>query len=154
MDFVHVLKAFIDKGHTADRAREDYGYDLIATTFDEDGCEEDGDIRVQIKATDRFDRLKSNDVIVLEIEVKHYHLWNRARMPVFLVAYDAQQRRAYWLYVQAYFAEDPRRRPRPGAKTVSVRVPLANEFTEASVDYMRARKTAILAQQGEVDHHG
>jgi hypothetical protein len=154
MGWIHVLKAFIDKGHTADRESEDYGYDLIATTFDEDGYREDGDIRLQIKATDRLDKLRHKDFLSLPIEIKHYNLWIKARMPVFLVLYDARDQKAYWLYVQAYFAEDPSRRPRAGAKTVTVRIPAENEFTEATVDYMRARKAAILAQPGEGDHRG
>ncbi len=154
MGFIHVLKTFIDKGHTGDRASEDYGYDLIATTYDEDGYLEDGDVLFQIKATDRLDKFRRKDSITYEIDIVHYNLWIRARMPVFLILYDAQERRAYWLYVQAYFAENPRRRPKGGVKSVTVRIPLANELTEDAVDYMRGRKAAILAQQGKVDHHG
>ena len=52
MGLIHVQKAFIDKGHTVDREIEDYGYDLIAKTYDQDGYQEDGDIRIQVKATD------------------------------------------------------------------------------------------------------
>jgi hypothetical protein len=154
MGFIHVLKAFIDKGHIGDRPRKDHGYDLITTTFDKNRYEEDSEIRIQIKATDRLDKLKRKGSIVQEIDLKHYNLWMRARMPVFLIVYDAQRRRAYWLYVQAYFAEDPRRRPKRRVKTVSIRIPPVNEFTEDTVDYMRARKSAVLAQQGMVEHHG
>jgi hypothetical protein len=154
MGWIHVLKAYIDKEHTADRESEDYGYDLIAKTFDENGYREDGDIRLQIKATDRLDKMRHKDFISHKIEVNHYNLWIKARMPVFLILYDAQEKKAYWLYVQNYFAEDPLRRPREGVKTVTVRIPAENEFTEATVDYMRARKAAILAQPGGGDHRG
>jgi hypothetical protein len=154
MGLIHVLKAFIDKGHTADQPREDYGYDLIANTFDAKGCLEDGDIRIQIKATDRLHELTRGNLILCRIKIIHYNLWINARLPVFLIQYDAQEKKAYWLYVQAYFAEDASRRPRAGAKTCTVRIPLENEFTEDTVDYMRARKAAIQAQVGRGDHRG
>jgi hypothetical protein len=154
MGFIHVLKAFIDKGHTGDRPREDYGYDLIATTFDENGYEEDGDIRIQIKATDHLERVRGKGFLACEIERKHYNLWIKTDLPVFLIVFDAQEKRAYWRYVQAYFAEDPRRKPKAASKTVTVRIPIANEFSEDTVDYMRAKKTEILAQHGKASHHG
>jgi hypothetical protein len=154
MGLIHVQKAFVDKGHTVDREGEDYGYDLVAKTYDEKGYREDGDIRTQVKATDRLHALTRGNFILCRIKIIHYILWINARLPVFLVQYDAQEKKAYWLYVQAYFAEDPSRRPKGGAKTITVRIPLANQFTEGTVDYMRARKAARLAQLGEGDHHG
>ena len=63
-------------------------------------------------------------------------------------------RRAYWVYVQAYFAADPAEAEDRVPRLSPSAFPVANEFTEDTVDYMRARKAAILAQQGKVDHHG
>jgi hypothetical protein len=74
-------------------------------------------------------------------------MWISEVMPVLLILYDAQERRAYWLDVQRYLAEAPRRRPKRGAKTVRVRIPVANEFTEQTVDYMRAMKAKFLAEK-------
>ncbi len=153
MGFIHVLKAFIDKVHIGDRPREDYGYDLIATTFDESGYQEDGEIRVQIKATDILEKYRHKGFLACEIERKHYNLWMNTDMPVFLILYDAQEKRAYWRYVQPYFVAGSRRRPKAGTKTVTVRIPMTHEFSEDTVDYMRAKKAAILAQQGKVIHH-
>jgi hypothetical protein len=154
MGLIHVQKAFIDKGHTVDRGSEDYGYDLVANTFDEDGYQEDGDIRIQVKATDTIHRFRRRDSFSFEVEVKHYNLWMQARMLVFLILYDAREKKGYWLYVQAYFVEDRRRGPKKGAKTVTVHVPFGNEFTEDTIDYMCGRKTAILAQLRGTEHHG
>ena len=73
---------------------------------------------------------------------------------MFLVLYDAGARKAFWLYVQEYFGAEPSRLPKRGAKSVTVRVPVANEFTEATVDYARQRKERILRQlEGRVKHH-
>lgn len=154
MGLIHVLKVFIDKGHTADQPGEDYGYDLIVETFDGSGYLEDGEIRIQIKATDRLHKMRRGDFLLCRIRREHYHLWTRARMPVLLILYDAQEKKAYWLHVQDYFMEDPSRRPGGRAQTLTVRIPLANEFTERTVDSIRARKAAILARLGEGGHHG
>jgi Domain of unknown function (DUF4365) len=154
MELIHVQKAFIDKGHTVDRVGEDYGYDLVANTFDENGYQEDGDIRIQVKATDTIQRFRRRDSYSFEVKVKHYNLWIQAQMPVFLILYDAREKKGYWLYVQAYFVEDPRRGPKKAAKTVTIHVPFGNVFTEDTIDYMWGRKTAILAQLRDTEHHG
>lgn len=154
MGLIHVQKAFIDKGHTVDREIEDYGYDLIAKTYDQDGYREDGDIRIQVKATDTIQRFRRSDSFSFEVQVKHYNLWTEAQMPVFLVVYDAREKKGYWLYLQAYFTEDPRRGPKKGAKTVTVHIPFENEFNEDTIDYMWGRKAAILAQLKGTEHHG
>ncbi len=154
MGSIHVQKAFIDKGHTIDREIEDYGYDLIAKTYDEDGYREDGDIRIQVKATDTIQRFRRKDFFSFETERKHYNLWIQGQMPVFLILYDAREKKGYWLYLQAYFEEDPRRGPKKAAKTVTVHVPIQNEFNEDTVDYMRARKAAIRAQFKGAHYHG
>ena len=151
----YVEKFFIDKGHTVDRPAEDYGTDLVVTTFDEQGYEENGEIRIQLKASDGLKYSGDGTFISFTIDVKHYSSWTRASMPVFLVLYDARARKAFWLYVQEYFGPGPSRKPKRGAKSVTVRVPVANEFTEATVDYARQRKERILRQlEGRVKHHG
>jgi hypothetical protein len=35
--FNYIEKFVIDKGHTADRRSDDYGYDLFVNTYDENG---------------------------------------------------------------------------------------------------------------------
>jgi hypothetical protein len=147
-----VEKFFIDKGHTVDRPT-DYGTDILVNTFDEQGYAENGDIRIQLKASDGFKYAKDGLCISFEIDVRHYHLWRRELMPVFLILYDAKKTRAYWLYMQEHFATATARKPGKKAKSVTVRVPLRNELTAQTVDYMRERKAAILQQlEGEVRH--
>jgi hypothetical protein len=150
----YVEKFFLDKGHTVDRPAEDYGTDLVVTTFDEQGYEENGVIRIQLKASDGLKYSGDGTFISFTIDVKHCSSWTRTSMPVFLVLYDASARKAFWLYVQEYFGAEPSRKPKRGAKSVTVRVPVANEFTEATVDYARQRKERILRQlEGRVKHH-
>ena len=145
----YVEKFFIDKGHTVDRPANDYGTDVLVNTFDEHGYAENGDIRIQLKASDTLDYSDDGAYISFKIETRHYHSWLKEPMPVFLILYDARKSKAYWLYVQAYFA-DAAKRPKRKAKSVTVRVPVSNLFAERTVDYMRAKKAAIL--QVEIAH--
>ncbi len=142
----YVERFILTKGHTADRRIDDYGYDLFVETYDEDGYVEIGEIRIQLKATDRLEKRKGGDSIWVDIDMRHYELWIDELMPVFLIFFDSQERRAYWLHVQNYFAADPSRRPRRSAKTLRVRIPLANELTEDTVDEMRAKKSNVVAR--------
>jgi hypothetical protein len=151
----YIEKFFIDKGHTVDRPGEDYGYDVLVNTFDEEGFAESGDIRIQLKASDSFSYVGEGKFISYEISAKHYELWTSELMPVFLVLYDAQGGKAYWVYVQEYFNSDPTRKPGGSAKTLTIRVPVAHEFSEATVDYARERKAAVLGQVlGKIKHDG
>jgi hypothetical protein len=74
-------------------------------------------------------------------------------MPVFLILYDAMNEKAYWQYVQAYFEGNPALRPKKGAATITVRLPVTNDFNEDTVEYVPARKDAVLNQmKGSVKH--
>ncbi len=89
-----------------------------------------------------------------KISIKHYNLWMAEPMPVFLVLYDAKQQQAYWLYFQGHFS-DPAKQPKKQAKSLQVRIPVANLFTAATVDYAHERKRAILTSlKGKVTHNG
>ena len=149
----YIEKFFIDKGHTVARPPEDYGTDVLVNTFDKDGYAENGDIRLQLKGRRSFTYTKDGSQIRFRIEAKHYDLWLNEPGPIFLVLYDASNAVAYYLYLQEYLTGAGRRRPKPNATWMTVHVPVANRFTEATVDYMRERKAAILNQiRGRVRH--
>jgi hypothetical protein len=141
------------KGHTVVPTREDYGIDLIASTYDQDGFIEPGSIYIQLKATDSPNLSADGSFYSYSISIRDYHGWMAQAMPVFLILYDAQGDRAYWRYVQGYFESDPSRRPKEGAQSVMVRIPADNLFGDAAVDYVRARKQDILARlSGAIRH--
>ena len=148
----YVEKFFIDKGHTVDRPT-DYGTDVLANTFDEHGYAENGDIRLQLKASDNLKLSTDKSYISFAIESKHYDLWLNEPYPVFLILYDATKAEAYYLYMQEYFTAGMSKKPRTNAETMTVRIPVKNRFTEHTVDYMRERKAAILQQiKGKIEH--
>jgi penicillin-binding protein-related factor A (putative recombinase) len=144
-----VEKLFIDKGHTVDFVT-DYGTDGVVNTFDENGFAEGGDIRLQLKASDKLRYSKDGSHVSFRIERKHYHYWMKQPMPVFLLIYDAKKNQAYWLYVQAYFASCKIKMPKKNTGSITVNVPVQNKLTEQTVDYMRQKKAEVL--QAEIRH--
>src|SRR4051812_3753846 len=140
----YVERFVIDEGHTAQKREHDYGYDLHLITYDAQGYVEPGSIYLQLKAAETLKA--SGTAYVFDLDIRDYHLWQVEPMPVFLVLFDATRRRAYWLYVQRYFAEAPSRRPEKGAKTVRVRVPKDQAISRRAVRRMRVCKHEALAQ--------
>jgi hypothetical protein len=130
---------------------KDYGYDLIVSTFDEQGYVEPGLVFLQLKAAQTL--AKSAGTYVFDLDVRDYNLWMLERLPVILVMFDASRRRAYWLYVQEYVRADPSRRPKKGAKTVRVRVPERQAFTRRAVATLRAHKQAVLDRDAKEGDH-
>ena len=147
----HVERFIIDEGHTAERLASDYGYDLVLYTYDDEGYAEEGSVYLQLKASERL--IASGDNFVFDMDLRDYTRWTREPMPVILILFDASRRRAYWVYVQRYFAEGPSRKPRQGAKTVRVRVPKRQVVSRRAIKTMRAYKQSVLEQlQGAIDH--
>jgi hypothetical protein len=131
----YVERFIIDAGHTAQRLSQDYGYDLILFTYDEQGYAEPGVAFLQLKASESLRRSGSH--YVFDLDIRDYNLWMIGDTPVFLVLFDATRRRAYWLHVQPYFGKDATRQPKKGAKTVRVRVPRRQAFNRRAVARIR-----------------
>ena len=138
----YVEQFIVDEGHTAQRVESDYGYDLVLTTFDEEGYPEPGFVCLQLKAAETLVKVGSD--YIFDLDIRDYNLWQYEPMPVILVLFDASRRRAYWLHIQRYFAEDPSRKPKRGAKTVRVRVLAGQSVGRKAVAAMRAAKQEVL----------
>jgi hypothetical protein len=106
-----------------------------------------------LKATDKIRKIEKGSSVSFKISIKDFRLWTAEGYPVFLIVYDASLRKAYWLYFQRYFAEDDARKPGERATTVTVRIPIANEMSDSTVDYMRSSKAAFMARFAKVSHH-
>jgi hypothetical protein len=150
----YVERFVVHQGHTADRSESDYGYDLFLFTYDDQGYIEPGLVYIQLKATDSLKGSADGTAWVFRVDTAHYNAWTAEPLPVFLVLYDAQRQRAYWLYVQQYFNADPSRRPRAGAQSVTVHIPKDQRFSRHTVGLMRRCKEDILGQIEGVVHHG
>jgi hypothetical protein len=136
----YVERFIIDEGHTAQRLNSDYGYDLILSTFDEQGYAEPGLVYFQFKAAESLQVIGSD--YVFDLDIRDYNLWILEKTPIILILFDASRRRAYWLAVQDYFSNDAARRPKKGAKTVRVRVPRRQAVNHRAIATMRDLKWA------------
>jgi hypothetical protein len=138
----HVEGVILHEGHTVQRIDDDYGYDLFVTTFDAKGFPEQGVVFLQVKAAEKHQIVKTD--FVFDLDVRDYNLWIREEMPVILILFDAAREQAVWLPVQRYFRSDVSRRPRKGAKTVRVRIPVKQAWDGAAVATIRELKREVL----------
>jgi hypothetical protein len=148
----HVQRLALESGYVVEeRTKSDYGYDLLLTTFDAEGYVEHGAVHLQLKATDNLARYElSPEALSISIDVRDWNLWKSDPEPVFLILYDAPRRRAYWLYLQAYFNSQPP--PKPGAKTLTIHLPRRNVLRRSTMSLMRDKKAAVFKQTVEVRH--
>jgi Domain of unknown function (DUF4365) len=149
----HVTNVVVRYGYTVERRANDYGIDLAVHTYNENGYPEEGEILLQLKATDALTRTRQG--ITHRIDARDYRQWTGSPMPVFLIVYDAPADVAYWLYIQHYFEADAGRRPAAGARTVTVTIPPTNVVNAAFVSYARGRRADIIRQfSGRIRHNG
>lgn len=129
----HVERFILRCGWTAERSRYDYGIDLFMQTYTANGEVESGWVRFQLKATDSLRRSAAGTVVLLRLEWRDLLSWLNAAEPVILVLYDAQEDKAYWLYVQEYFRQVQWTERAATATTVTVHIPAANVLDEAAI---------------------
>ncbi len=140
---VHYMEGFIlAEGHTAQRLERDYGYDLLLFTYDEQGYAEPGFLFLQLKAAESLQPVGSD--YVFDLDIRDYNRWMLEEAPVILILYDATRRRAWWLPIQRYFREEMARRPKTGAKSVRVRIPMRQTVNRRAIAKMRGLKGEAL----------
>jgi hypothetical protein len=142
----HVEKRVLQCGWIVQRFSPDYGFDLMMTTFNRRGEIENGDVRLQIKATDSIKMIARRQAIAVRVEWRDRVYWLNEPLPVILVIYDATTDCAWWVYLnQALRAEG-----RAGAKTakLTISVPLANVLNTDAVRRFRKFRDSALASPG------
>jgi hypothetical protein len=140
-------------GYSVERVQHDYGADLGLLTYNPDGEVENGQVYVQLKATDHLDVLRNGQAIAFPVKRADLELWLREPMPYILVVYDAQADVAYWLYVQAYFARLQDFNLDRTGRTVTVYIPKANVLDESATRRFARFKESMLEQTEGVVHH-
>jgi hypothetical protein len=128
----HVEGVILRCGHVAERVHEDYGYDLLMTTFGEEGKVDPGQVRIQVKATDQLNVRQDVGTTSIRVDRRDLRLWIREIDPVVLVVYDAQGDRAFWLYMQPYL-EQRSRRGYFGDGKITVRIPTKNRVNRRAI---------------------
>ncbi len=150
MSLHHLAYIIVSCTFTIEPTRSDYGYDLSVFTFDPAGHYENGNIFVQIKATDRL-KIDATGDILFRISRRDILTWEGETFPAYLVVFDARQGRAYAIYLQKYFARTGLSAATMARATVEVRLPNV-EIDMATIRRWRADKNAILVQMGAVTH--
>jgi hypothetical protein len=131
-------------GAAVERIFHDYGNDITVFSFDENGYWEPGDIRFQLKATERIQVLQDNTVAVRIQRANLVH-WLRERVPVILSVYDVASDKAYWVDIKAYFRAIDGFNIFAAGATISVRVPLASALDQVAMRELIAAKNAALS---------
>jgi hypothetical protein len=141
-------------GFSVERMAHDYGIDLRVFTYNQDGEVENGEILLQLKATDHLKVIARGQMVAFRIERADLRTWLQEPMPVFLVVFDAVADVAYWLYVQAHFAVQPAFRPTRGPAEVTVRIPRTNVVDQAAMRHFASCRDRLLTQiQGRLEYH-
>ena len=141
-------------GFSVDRIQRDYGLDLVLFTYNARGEVENGQILVQVKATDALPLLKDGQTIAFSIARADLQYWLRETDPIILIVFDGQRDSAFWLYVQAYFESV---RPldlftAPGH--VTVHIPTTNRLNRRAVRrFARFRDQVLEQTEGRVRHY-
>src|SRR6185295_18810667 len=86
-------------GWTVQRFSPDYGLDLLVTTFNRHGEIENGDVRLQVKATKSIKLVASRKAIAVRLAWRDMVYWLNEPLPVILVVYDVRLDQAWWLFL-------------------------------------------------------
>lgn len=143
----------LQRGHIVDEPRPDYGYDVVIQTFDyggdprfERGQFENGQIFVQLKATEQPDVLADGDTISFSIKRQHAILWTSEPMPVYLVVYSVASGECYWLHMQPYLNSNQFVLPPLTQDQVTVHLSKRSVVDVQTVDAFRDEKNRVLTE--------
>ncbi len=146
LSVAHVQYFVANAGFTMASSKEDYGYDLVVTTFDRDGYMDPLAVYIQLKASEILTPHADGVSYCFDLDVRDYNQWADEINPVFLILYEASSIRAYWLYFQEYLRQAGAPKPKKGAKTIRVRVPKANRVKTSFFRHARHLKQNVHAK--------
>jgi hypothetical protein len=149
----HTERQALIAGFAVQRIVRDYGIDLFIATYDRFGEVENGEIRIQLKATDAPKWVRSGRALAVRVDQGDFRHWLLEPMPLILAVYDALNDTAYCLYVKAHFARGQAARFDKAGATMTVHVPQANVVTPDVMRGFAAYRDQILAQLGGLTHH-
>jgi Domain of unknown function (DUF4365) len=147
----HVERFALLCGYSVERINYDYGIDLVISTYDTNGEIENGQIYVQLKATDTLGVLADQEKIPFALKRADLELWLLEPMPFILIVYDAQADIAYWLYLQAFFENQVGFDLSLVGETVTVHLQKKDILSqEAVVQFARYKQDVLEQIQGVI----
>jgi hypothetical protein len=142
----HVERQALLCGFSVLRVSPDYGYDVFVFTFDTNGEVEPGELRLQLKATERLAVSRRREMFPFALEVADLRLWQDEVLPVILVLYEAETNRAYWECIQTYLQEQVTYEVDWTQKTLTVQVPKRNVLDQTAFAALADVKRRILEE--------
>jgi hypothetical protein len=139
-------------GFSVERVVHDYGIDLFLQTYNRRGENENGQIIVQLKATDHLRMVAEGQFVACRVERADLAFWRNEPMPVILVLYDARKDAAYWLYVQSFLGTKADFDLRRLAKRPVILIPSSNVVDRRALRRFARFKKSVLAQQRGLHH--
>ena len=133
-------------GYTIEPFRKDYGYDLNLYTYTDDGEIENGNIYIQLKATDHLHLVNHGQAISFPLNKKDLQTWLEEPLPAILIIYDAINNCAYWLYIQAYFEQLSHFDMNLVNQSYTINIPIENQVDIASMRQFAQFKQHVLLQ--------
>lgn len=149
----HVERHVLLNGHVIERTEHDYGTDLTLVTFADDGEVENGQILLQLKATDELVILRDEQTIAFPLDRADLELWLREPMPYILIVYDAQEDKAYWLYIQEYFENRADAGLDLVGRSITVHLSKTNVVNEDAIRTFVRYKADVLRQTERIVRH-
>ncbi len=147
----YLERRVLEAGHLLRRPSRDYGVDVTMFHFSETGEIENGEVRFQLKASDRGKLIRNGLYLSIPVKTADLHYWSMEFHPFILVTYIALEDCAYWLDVDQYVQQNS------GSmnfdqNTINVRIPVANRLTTESIGEFRSKSLAninSISGQGE-----
>jgi LuxR family maltose regulon positive regulatory protein len=134
---VRYFQSQLPSGWPCQPVQADYGKDLLVEIH-EGGFATGLEFRVQVKGHER-PNIVYGDRIAELLKVSTLNYFDRLLVPVLLVVYAAEERRAHYLWVKPYIREvldgqEPDWRAKKGGSEITLHVPLASNFDETASD--------------------
>jgi hypothetical protein len=149
----HIEKCALICGYAVQRITHDYGIDLAIATYNQDGEIENGEIRVQVKATDRLRTVAGGAYAVVRIARADFRHWLLEPMPVILILFDAPKETAYWVHVQSYFRAGKGFDPEDEGGMLTVRIPRSNVLDAAAMRQFARYRDEFLEELRRIRKH-
>lgn len=148
----HFERYALGQGFSTESTVNDYGYDIILSTYDINGEIENGIIWVQLKATDSITFIDQGKCVSFTVDKRDLDLWLNEFYPVILVVYDAKALKGYWIYIQSYFKNLNGFHLTNVRKTINVHIPVNNQIGASAMRKFCVFKEKMYAQIINVIH--
>ena len=140
----HIERFVLLAGHTVERLTHDYGLDLVIFFYDRAGHFTNGQVYVQLKATDKPRKIRGGRFFTVDVDIRDLRAWSAQLDPVILVLYDPNEDAARWLYIQA--SDQCIVPSSPTARTRRMRIPSHQVINIASIARFAEYNNRVLEQ--------